>query len=238
MEERLEILLEDSLKKLTKADLVGALAGFPLDVVKLMLVRQAEQGNTPDVEKFKRKADLYKNQGGFSWSDTQEGVSFWSSIFNGRNFQNYYALYGSPSVEKEAIKEDTQNEEVDNREEAAKVWAVIPKEVSKVGDTEKITEGFKFGERGIVKGKSKSMIVNFICEIPELGKYKYGVISSSSFKELESRGEDAESFRLNITFYDNFTPSPSPIYLTLQDISDGKGVGVDPSLIVIVEDKK
>lgn len=73
-----------------KEDLIGALDGFPLDVVKSMIEEQVMQGNEPDVTVFQHQADAYKKDGGFEWSSSKYGYEFWMETIYHANFDYFY----------------------------------------------------------------------------------------------------------------------------------------------------
>jgi hypothetical protein len=84
---------------------------------------------------------------------------------------------------------------------------------------------FKRGDKVFVwyEIESSAQELIFLAEIKG-SKYPYIVTSE---EELEK-----ECFTFN--YYKNCKHAPQVVELTLQDISDGKGVGVDPKLIKII----
>jgi len=73
---------------LTEKDLIGDLKGFPLGVVIRMLEETELQGNEPNVKMFQ-----INRSAGFTWSETEDGNLFWSSIINKRDFDKFYKKY-------------------------------------------------------------------------------------------------------------------------------------------------
>lgn len=62
--------------KITKADLIGKILNFPIEVVEKMLARQAEQVGKADVKLFQHSRSANASAGGFSWGETKEGYDF------------------------------------------------------------------------------------------------------------------------------------------------------------------
>lgn len=81
----------EEIYKVTEADLIGDIEGFPIEVVQKMVERQVEQGRTADVEVFQR--DRIAGFSGFVWKITEEGVDFWSDVIGDRNFDDFFSLY-------------------------------------------------------------------------------------------------------------------------------------------------
>lgn len=81
----------EEIYKVTEADLIGDIEGFPIEVVQKMVERQVEQGRTADVEVFQR--DRIDGVSGFTWRLTEEGVDFWSDVIGERDFDEFFSLY-------------------------------------------------------------------------------------------------------------------------------------------------
>lgn len=86
-----EIIITTQMKNAVAADmdvkaenLKGKLEGFNVDIVKKMLEYQSKQGNIPSLEVFEKNLGATKGQGGFNWSDTDEGFDFWNEILKVR----------------------------------------------------------------------------------------------------------------------------------------------------------
>lgn len=78
---------------ITEKDLVGQIAGFPIEVVEKMLERQKEQTGGENVEIFQEHVDAGGSFGGFSWGKTIEGYDFWERIIRGGNFTLFFSEY-------------------------------------------------------------------------------------------------------------------------------------------------
>ena len=74
-------------------DLIGQLEKFPIQVVKKMLERQVQQGNAENVRVFQECNYADKSMGGFTWSNTLEGVYFWNDVISHRNFEVFFEKY-------------------------------------------------------------------------------------------------------------------------------------------------
>lgn len=74
--------------KVTEKDLIGDLKDFPIEVVQKMLERQVEQGNEEDVQVFQIMA-----MGGFDWSTSEEGLTFWKEVIRQKNFDLFFKKY-------------------------------------------------------------------------------------------------------------------------------------------------
>ncbi len=79
--------------KVTKKDLIGDIADFPVEIVRKMVEEQMRQGNNADVRMFQICANKNKNQGGFDWKDTEDGHLFWVSVIQDRNFDEFFEKY-------------------------------------------------------------------------------------------------------------------------------------------------
>ncbi len=64
----------------------GAIAGFPLHVIDAMIEQQVLQGNEADVSVFEKINHADKNGSGFSWSQTKQGMTYWSSVISNKKF--------------------------------------------------------------------------------------------------------------------------------------------------------
>lgn len=90
----------EKMYKVTEADLVGDIEGFPLEVVQMMVERQVEQGNEASVRIF--QFDRINGSSGFVWSRTEEGQEFWNDVIGERDFDTFWGRYpsGAPMCRK------------------------------------------------------------------------------------------------------------------------------------------
>lgn len=83
----------EEIYKVTEADLIGDIEGFPIEVVQMMMVRQHEQGYKSNISAFQR--DRCSGRDGFAWFDTDEGSEFWSQVIDYRDFGLFFKKYPS-----------------------------------------------------------------------------------------------------------------------------------------------
>lgn len=186
----------------TKEDLVGQIANFPLKIVEAMVANQVRQGNPANVKVFQEKVDASFVEGGFSWNKSAEGQFFWSKVINGKQFP------------KEITPLDKSTEPADESPKEA-VVSVREGNAYNVGDVIKVKIGNSTGSR---------VIIGYFPDMPN----PYLTITEESFRDLMN---GKTSCRINVTAIEE---PKRYVYLTLKDISEGKGVGVDPDLIRIV----
>ncbi len=79
--------------KITRADLIGDIENFPIEVVKKMVEEQVRQGNKADVTIFQAASHSDKRCGGFYWGITEAGVSFWHNVIIKRDFDLFFKKY-------------------------------------------------------------------------------------------------------------------------------------------------
>ena len=187
----------------TKEDLIGQIANFPLWIVKAMVSNQVRQGNPANVKVFQEKVDASFVEGGFSWNKSAEGQFFWSKVINGKQFP------------KEIVPPDKSIEPVDESPKEAVVSAREGNAYN-VGDVIRVKIGNSTGSR---------VIIGYFPDMPN----PYLTITEESFRDLMN---GKTSCRINVTAIEE---PKKFVYLTLKDISEGKGVGIDPDLIRIVQ---
>lgn len=187
----------------TKEDLIGQIANFPLWIVKAMVSNQVRQGNPANVKVFQEKVDASFVEGGFSWNKSAEGQFFWSKVINGKQFP------------KEITPLDKSTEPADESPKEAVVEAIEKIPAYKVGDIVKVKNG---------KNIITRIVIGYFPELPN----PYITMTVDGFN-IFKEGKATEC-NLRIVAL----KEPEYVYLTLKDISEGKGVGVDPDLIRIV----
>ena len=187
----------------TKEDLIGQIANFPLWIVKAMVSNQVRQGNPANVKVFQEKVDASFVEGGFSWNKSAEGQFFWSKVINGKQFP------------KEIVPPDKSIEPVDESPKEAVVSAREGNAYN-VGDVIRVKIGNSTGSR---------VIIGYFPDMPN----PYLTITEESFRDLMN---GKTSCRINVTAIEE---PKRYVYLTLKDISEGKGTGIDPDLIRIVQ---
>ena len=71
--------------KVKKKHLTGEIADFPKRVVQAMVDEQVRQGNPADPSVFARERTASKDEGGFTWIESDLGNS-WADIIQGKKF--------------------------------------------------------------------------------------------------------------------------------------------------------
>lgn len=79
--------------KVTKNDLIGDIKDFPIEVVQRMVDCQIEQGNKADVTVFQTGRCKIVEHGGFDWTETKDGVSFWGKVLSSKDFDIFFKKY-------------------------------------------------------------------------------------------------------------------------------------------------
>ena len=191
----------------TKEDLIGQIANFPLKIVEAMVSNQVRQGNPANVKVFQEKVDASFVEGGFSWNKSAEGQFFWSKVINGKQFP------------KEIVPPDKSIEPVKPEEPINE----SPEEVVEEANG---TPAYKVGDIVKIGNSTRSrVIIGYFPDMPN----PYLTITEESFKDFMN---GKASCHINVTAIEE---PKKYVYLTLKDISEGKGVGIDPDLIKIVQ---
>ena len=79
--------------KVSEKDIIGDIAGFPKEVLELMLERQYEQTGKINIEVFKDNRISGKPGLGFMWSESKEGYYFWECVIRNKNFDVFFEKY-------------------------------------------------------------------------------------------------------------------------------------------------
>lgn len=212
--------------KVKKSDCIGQIVDFPVDIVQAMVDHQVNQGNQPLVSIFQIKKDMSRSGGGFNWSETVEGVKVWSQVLNYKNFDSFYEYHNL----KIKIKPVT----IDLKEEDPEGDIIADEFAQDISISCEETDALKFGDLVIVKdeqGIRRKRI--FITEAPNIGFICIPIIS---YRELLK----GNTTRPLMTPFANCEKviEKEYVYLTLEDISQGKGVGILPHLLKIKKEKK
>lgn len=194
----------------TKEDLIGQIANFPLKIVEAMVANQVRQGNPANVKVFQEKVDASFIEGGFSWNKSAEGQFFWSKVINGKQFPKEIV---PPDKSIEPVRPE---EPVNESPEEVVVGTAKEAPAYKVGDVIRVKVGNNTRSR---------VVIGYLPSMPN----PYLTITEESFKDL-MRGKT--SCHINVTAIEE---PKKCVYLTLKDISEGKGIGIDPDLIRIVQ---
>lgn len=79
--------------KITKADLIGNIENFPIEIVEMMMEMQVRQGNMPNVKIFQKYISADHRQGGFCWDLTDEGSMFWHRVIVCEDFDLFFKKF-------------------------------------------------------------------------------------------------------------------------------------------------
>jgi hypothetical protein len=79
--------------KITKADLIGNIKNFPIEVVEKMVEEQVRQGNKANVKVFQKYRVADSRQGGFCWDRTDDGSIFWHCVIMNEYFDVFFEKY-------------------------------------------------------------------------------------------------------------------------------------------------
>ena len=74
-------------------DLVGNIKDFPIEVVEKMIEEQFKQGYLPDVEVFQKNASAGVDEGGFCWTNSEDGFKFWEDVISYGDFELFFKKY-------------------------------------------------------------------------------------------------------------------------------------------------
>ncbi len=74
----------------TREDILGEIAGYPIEIIQAAVDRGVEQGK--DANRVIRKLQ-YSTSSGFSWAGTPEGNRFWRQIMCEHKFYMFFQRY-------------------------------------------------------------------------------------------------------------------------------------------------
>lgn len=94
--------------KITKADLIGNIKNFPIEVVKKMVEEQVRQGNKANIKVFQKYNVADSRQGGFDWDHTKDGCLFWHSVIIDEDFSVFFEKYPKVADSKVYIIGDSK----------------------------------------------------------------------------------------------------------------------------------
>ena len=84
---------DEILKHLSNYTPKDELEGFPIEIIARMCFNQISQGNNLNPNVFEKRIDIGRSNGGFKWSDTNEGQLFWIKVIRDRNFDYFFENY-------------------------------------------------------------------------------------------------------------------------------------------------
>lgn len=71
----------------------GDITNFPIEIIDKMLENQVKQGNKLNIKVFEYNKISTKGSGGFDWSSTEEGHSFWDFVVGNKRFDVFFEKY-------------------------------------------------------------------------------------------------------------------------------------------------
>ena len=198
---------------------MNKIIGYPIEIVNRMLECQENQGNPVDLEVFKIKGpDTTRSRGGFDWHKTSEGSPFWSIIVNKKDFNHFFHHHNDIIRSGVVIEEDWDLFDLSN--------ALNPSEEEFHNNI--IAVGTKVIVEEDTGRKSVKRLISYNSDFPE----PYLTITEKAWNLLLEGNTSEQRFK---AYKDCEEYIEEPIVeLTLEDISQGKGVGVPPHLIKII----
>lgn len=118
--------VEYYLDAVEESDCKMDLFGFPIDVVKEMLVRQYDQTKKVDIRIFQQDNSADAEQGGFMWVDTDERVDFWYEVIENKDFDLFYTIFPKNNPTNNLINKD-ENETKLQRRKTVTSYGIIPR---------------------------------------------------------------------------------------------------------------
>lgn len=200
---------------ITEKDCKGAIKDYPPHIVELMLDEQEKQGNPRNVAVFQEKADAGYFEGGFTWKNSTQGAMFWSSIHNGKKFE----IYPEPETVKSALSKEVikKTDEVIEASDEIKVGSEVLIDFPNA----RALEGFQSKKKTVISIIESDKGPIYVC------------VSDLLLEKLMAckTNQSGVSTHYKVRLY---KPEIKKVKLTLKDISEGKGVGIPPELIEIV----
>ena len=235
---------------------------LPFEIQERMLEEQVKQGNPRDLNVFRKIIQADYN--GFYWDETKEGFSFWSGILSDSNVETFFEKYPRNKSnfklpENWYVVVTEENREVLSDWRLGKGYAK-PIEAGKIVGMINYTLSRNYTKAHNPKESVKSDNYDFGIEIT-FNQFKFHVMGEKEEEELTFPremwcwDENKEKGRKNIVHailpnrksgfkviadksvyrYCEELKEEKIVELTIRDISNGKGVGVDPKLIRIKE---
>lgn len=235
---------------------------LPFEIQERMLEEQVRQGKPRDLNVFREL--IHAEFKGFSWYEAKEGSSFWSGILSDSNVETFFEKYPRnksnfklPENWHVVVTEENRFELSDWRWEKGYAKPIEAGKI--VGMVMSISEGFCTKSHN-PKECVKAVTYDFGIEIT-YNQFKFHVMGEKSKEELTFPREmwcwDENKKYGTKTIVHAILPNRESeykvitdksvyrhceelkeeelVHLTFQDISDGRGVGIDPKLLRIKE---
>ena len=174
-------------KTVEQSDLVGALKGFPIEVVQEMVNEQVRQGNKADVVVFQEDYSADKNYCGFCWYDAVMGFDFWDSVIYGKDFNLFFQKYPKNKyvTEKESISiEVPDGYEIDS-EKSTFTNIVFKPIVSKCP---------KSWEDAFIGGSICGYLVNVLSDVKEVKVGRFASYVAKKVFKTENQAKSALAY--------------------------------------------
>ena len=207
-------------------DLKGEICEYPIEIVRRMCQLQVEQGNPSLVSIFQVKKDASFKEGGFSWTKSPEGCNFWASIINHSNWGTFFKEYPKTPVITEEVFKATQNDIIANS-------VAFDEEATDENPFEEETKVSIGDEVIVVDDAGKAFIRIFIAYNEDINATHPVLATTPTTYRKWLSG----FLTPNIIAFKSYKviEKTTMVELTLEDISNGKGVGVPPNLIKIIK---
>lgn len=236
---------------------------LPLEIQERMLEEQDKQGNPRDLNVFRKI--IHAGFNGFFWNGTKEGYSFWRDILMNSNVETFFEKYPRnksnfklPKNWHVVVTEENKEVLSEWRWRERHIYTLI-----EAGDIVGMVKNSLLGD--CTKSHNpqnciQSDTYDFGIEIT-FNQFKFHVMGEKSKEELtfpremwcwdENKKEGIKTvvhailpnrgsvFKVisdySVFRYSEELKEEKIVELTIRDISNGKGVGIDPKLIRIKE---
>lgn len=236
---------------------------LPFEIQERMLEEQVKQGNPRDLNVYRESIGAEFN--GFSWDKTKEGFSFWSGILSNNKIETFFEKYPRNKSNFKLPENWYVLVTEDNREVLSDwIWGKgrthKPIEAGKIAGMINYILPKNYIKAHNPKECVKSDNYDFGIEIT-YNQFKFHVMGEKSKEELtfpremwcwdENKKYGTKAIvhailpnRVSVlkvitdeSLYRHCEELKEEelVHLTFQDISDGKGVGIDPKLIRVKE---
>lgn len=234
---------------------------LPIEIQEKMLERQVEQGNKRNPEVFRVLITTGAEKGGFSWSFTPENYYFWYMILIKGIIEYFSTIYSTPFI----LPKNWYVVVTKENQEALSKWYYSKEYLIPIDYAVEISSGEKeyntkdkFANPDIFFPQDRRKEITF----EQFKKYVMKqndypkIMEVSNFEDfpLQTRRvvfmkknnvflawkssetlEEAEKTHHVTSWKYARDIKEELVHLTFQDISDGKGIGIDPKLIRIKE---
>lgn len=89
----------DYIDSLSESDAIKDIRDFPVQLIKKMVEKQIAQENKGDVTIFQNNRIATKENGGFNWSETEQGFDFWYRVIHHSFFDEFFDKFYRKKIE-------------------------------------------------------------------------------------------------------------------------------------------